>query len=46
MHQLQKELEALRSCRAQEAVPATTGQDPLQLQDQESLVSAILWYWG
>lgn len=40
MHQLQKELEALRSCRAQEAVPATTGQDPLQLQDQESLVIA------
>nr|XP_048285072.1 golgin subfamily A member 1 isoform X4 [Myodes glareolus] len=38
MHQLQNELEALRSCRAQEAVPATTGQDPLQLQGQESLV--------
>ncbi|XP_041530427.1 golgin subfamily A member 1 isoform X2 [Microtus oregoni] len=35
MHQLQNELEALRSCRAQEAVPATTGQDPL-----ESLVIA------
>lgn len=42
MHQLQNELEALRSCRAQEAVPATTGQDPLQLQGQESLVSAVL----
>ncbi|XP_075842162.1 golgin subfamily A member 1 isoform X1 [Microtus pennsylvanicus] len=41
MHQLQNELEALRSCRAQEAVPATTGQDPLQLQDPlESLVIA------
>lgn len=40
MHQLQNELEALRSCRAQEAVPATTGQDPLQLQGQESLVIA------
>ncbi|CAO2597623.1 Golgin subfamily A member 1 [Lemmus lemmus] len=40
MHQLQNELEALRSCRAQEAVPATTGQDPLQLQGQESLVTA------
>ncbi|XP_038193806.1 golgin subfamily A member 1 [Arvicola amphibius] len=38
MHQLQNELEALRSCRAKEAVPATTGQDPLQLQGQESLV--------
>ncbi|XP_013201484.1 golgin subfamily A member 1 isoform X2 [Microtus ochrogaster] len=40
MHQLQNELEALRSCRAQEAVPATTGQDPLQLQGPESLVIA------
>ncbi|XP_057610988.1 golgin subfamily A member 1 isoform X3 [Chionomys nivalis] len=38
MHQLQNELEALRSCRAQEAVPATTGQDPLQLQGPELLV--------
>lgn len=42
MHQLQNELEALRSCRAQEAVPATTGQGPLQLQGPESLVSAVL----
>lgn len=40
MHQLQNELEALRSCRAQEAVPATTGQGPLQLQGPESLVIA------
>lgn len=40
MHQLQNELEALRSCRAQEAVPATTGQGPLHLQGPESLVIA------
>lgn len=41
IHQLQSELEALRSCRAQEAVETTTGEDPLQLQGQEPLVSAI-----
>ncbi|MEJ1275013.1 golgi autoantigen golgin subfamily a 1 [Cricetulus griseus] len=40
IHQLQSELEALRSCRAQEAVEPTTGEDPLQLQGQEPLVIA------
>uniref|UniRef100_A0A8C2M1I2 Golgin subfamily A member 1 n=1 Tax=Cricetulus griseus TaxID=10029 RepID=A0A8C2M1I2_CRIGR len=40
IHQLQSELEALRSCRAQEAVETTTGEDPLQLQGQEPLVIA------
>lgn len=38
MHQLQSELAALRTCRAQEAVPATTGEDPLPLQGQEPLI--------
>ncbi|XP_051022938.1 golgin subfamily A member 1 [Acomys russatus] len=38
MHQLQSEVEALRTCRAQEAVPATTGEDPLPMQGQEPLV--------
>lgn len=37
MHQLQRELEALKTCRAQE-VPATTGEDRLPLQNQEPLV--------
>lgn len=41
MHQLQSEVEALRSCRAQEAVQTARGKDPLQLQGQEPLVSAI-----
>lgn len=41
IHQLQSELEALRSCRAQEAAGhATTGEGPLQLQGQEPLVIA------
>ncbi|XP_031225989.1 golgin subfamily A member 1 isoform X2 [Mastomys coucha] len=38
MHQLQRELEALKTCRAQEAMPATTGEDRLPLQGQEPLV--------
>ncbi|KAL1786821.1 golgin subfamily A member 1 isoform X1 [Sigmodon hispidus] len=38
MHQLQSELESLRSCRPQEVVQATMGEDPLQLQSQEPLV--------
>ncbi|XP_028712614.1 golgin subfamily A member 1 isoform X4 [Peromyscus leucopus] len=40
MHQLQSEVEALRSCRAQEAVQTARGEDPLQLQGQEPLVVA------
>ncbi|XP_042130654.1 golgin subfamily A member 1 isoform X5 [Peromyscus maniculatus bairdii] len=40
MHQLQSEVEALRSCRAQEAVQTARGEDPLQLQGQEPLVIA------
>ncbi|XP_052579298.1 golgin subfamily A member 1 isoform X4 [Peromyscus californicus insignis] len=38
IHQLQSEVEALRSCRAQEAVQTARGEDPLQLQGQEPLV--------
>ncbi|XP_029328288.1 golgin subfamily A member 1 isoform X4 [Mus caroli] len=38
MHKLQRELEALKTCRAQEAMPATTGEDCLPLQGQEPLV--------
>lgn len=41
MHQLQRELETLKTCRAQEAMPATTGEDHLPLQGQEPLVRAI-----
>lgn len=41
MHQLQRELEALKTCRAQEATPATTGEDCLPLQGQEPLVRAL-----
>ncbi|XP_052038387.1 golgin subfamily A member 1 [Apodemus sylvaticus] len=37
MHQLQRELEGLKTCRAQK-VPATTGEDRLPLQSQEPLV--------
>lgn len=40
MHQLQRELEALKTCRVQE-VPATTGEDRLPLQSQEPLVRAV-----
>ncbi|XP_051041324.1 golgin subfamily A member 1 isoform X3 [Phodopus roborovskii] len=40
IHQLQSELEALRSCRAREALQATTGEDPLQLQGQKPLIIA------
>nr|XP_038961225.1 golgin subfamily A member 1 isoform X3 [Rattus norvegicus] len=38
MHQLQRELETLKTFRAQEAMPATTGEDCLPLQGQEPLV--------
>ncbi|XP_028610516.1 golgin subfamily A member 1 isoform X3 [Grammomys surdaster] len=38
MHQLQRELETLKTCRAQEAMPATTGENHLPLQGQEPLV--------
>lgn len=38
MHKLQRELEALKTCKAQEAMPATTGEDCLPLQGQEPLV--------
>lgn len=38
MHQLQRELEALKTFRAQESMPATTGEDRLPLQGQEPLV--------
>uniref|UniRef100_A0A8C6I610 Golgin subfamily A member 1 n=1 Tax=Mus spicilegus TaxID=10103 RepID=A0A8C6I610_MUSSI len=38
MHKLQRELEVLKTCRAQEAMPATTGEDCLPLQGQEPLV--------
>ncbi|XP_076784804.1 golgin subfamily A member 1 isoform X4 [Arvicanthis niloticus] len=38
MHQLQRELETLKTCRAQKAMPATTGEDHLPLQGQEPLV--------
>lgn len=38
MHQLQSELEALRSHRAEEAVAAATQEDLLRLQGQEPLV--------
>lgn len=41
MHQLQRELEILKTCRAQEAMPATTGEDHLPLQGQEPLVRTI-----
>lgn len=41
MHKLQRELEALKTCKAQEAMPATTGEDCLPLQGQEPLVRAL-----
>ncbi|XP_036038971.1 golgin subfamily A member 1 isoform X2 [Onychomys torridus] len=40
MQQLQSEVEALRSCRAQEAVQTARGENALQLQGQEPLVIA------
>ncbi|EHB05022.1 Golgin subfamily A member 1 [Heterocephalus glaber] len=39
MHQLQSELEALRSCRAQEASPAEAQEDLLRLEDPEPCVT-------
>lgn len=46
MHQLQGELEALRSHRAQEATPAEAQEDLLRLRDLELPVSAALCHRG